>query len=415
MSSRQVRRAAPGRHGRGRESAQSSEEVFDIISRAAYLTCYSGFDILHPSNEFPLVPFLPEFGYQRELFQVGRRIQMTVGRPTVEGGFQIRNMVERHPITLNYLILKIIANYFQPNFDTERGLNPAPTVLLPFLRQKSMLIDEKFDLLDGLGSKLHLDGVSRTYPATGGIFIAGVGDITESYGQVRGAVGHIGVSGYSKIPPNFSLILVFRLADPTGKLIADSPLPPIDPADRLKDLYPFSVLFPLMGELHPDYPVVIEPSRDGRKKQVHLVERVRLCDLSTDVRPGVIESHNAIGPVVGERRTTLVFDPDDQNAVIPLYTRNSEFRFFAERNKLIGTLKVELSEARAFPTTSPDLERPYFRIGGYGPFGEGTGQFKGAEGVLTSTGAMSLTPGALSTLSILRINDRARRFRPLWP
>jgi hypothetical protein len=33
---------------------------------------------------------------------------------------------------------------------------------------------------------------------------------------------------------------------------------------------------------------------------------------------------------------------------------------------------------RAFPTTSPDLERPYFRIGGYGSFGEGTGQFKGA-------------------------------------
>jgi hypothetical protein len=333
-------------------SAQSSAEVFKIISRAAYLTCYSGFDVLHPSNEYPLVQFLPEFGYQRELFQVGRRIHM--------------------------------------------------------------LIDEKFDLLDGKGSNLHLDGVSRTYLATGGIFIAGVGDITESYGQVAGAVGHIGVSGYSKLPPNFSLILIFRTADPTGKLIAKSPLPPIDPAHRLKDLYPFSVLLPPMAELHPDYPVVIEPAPDGKKKQVHLVERVRLCDLSTDVSPGLIESHNAIGQVVGERRTTLVFDPDDSNKVIPLFTKNSLFRFFAEDNKTIGTLEVELSEARAFPTYSPDLQHPYFRIGGYGNFGEGTGQFKQAEGVLTATGAFSLNPGALSSLYILRINDRLHRFRPLW-
>lgn len=399
----------------GERSVQSSEEVFEILSKAAYLTCYSGFDVLHPSNEYPLVPFFPEIGYQRELFQVGRRIQMTIEPPTPEGGFQIRNMVDRQPITLNYLILKIVPNYFEPNFDTQSGLNPAPTVLLPFLKLKSMLIDEKFDLLDGKGSKLHLDGVSRTYPATGGIFIAGVGDITESYGQVAGAVGHIGVSGYSKLPPNFSLILVFRLADPTGKLISPSPLPPIDPAHRLKDLYPFSLLFPLMAELHPDYPVVIEPAPDGKKKQVHLVERVRLCNLSTDVSPGLIASHNAIGQVVGERRTTLVFDPDDPNTVIPLFTKNSMFRFFAEGNKTIGTLKVELSETRAIRTSSPDLEQPYFRIGGYGNFAEGTGQFKEVEGVLTATGALSLNPGALSSLYILRINDRLHRFRPLWP
>jgi hypothetical protein len=169
-----------------------------------------------------------------------------------------------------------------------------------------------------------------------------------------------------------------------------------------------------MAELHPDYPVVIRPAPDGKKKQVHLVERVRLCDLSTDVRPNLIESFNAIGEVVGERRTTMVFDPDDSNRVIPLFTKDSEFRFFAEGNKTIGTLKAELSEARLFPTTSPDLQEPYFRIGGYGNFGEGTGQFKQVEGVLTSTGAFSLNPAALSSLYILRINDRSHRFRPLW-
>ena len=415
MANRRGSQATQSRLSKKDGFAQSSEEAFDVISKAAYLTCYSGFDVLQPSNEYPLLPFLPELGYKRELFQVGRRIQMTVRPPTTECGFQISNIVAREVISLNYLILKIVPNYFDPNFDTPRGLNPAPTVLLPFLKLKSMLIDEKFDLLDGKGSKLHLDGVSRTYPATGGIFIAGVGDITESKGQVEGAVGHIGVSGYSKLPPNFSLILVFRIADPTRKLISDVPLPPIEPTSRLKDLYPFSVLMPLMAELHPDYPVVIEQAPDGKKKLVRLVEQLRLCDLSTDVSPGLIHSHNAIGKVVGERKTTLCFDPDDPSKVIPLFTKDSMFTFFAEGKRTIGTLKVELSETRAFPTASPELEHPYYRIGGYGNFGEGTGQFKDLEGVLTATGALSLKPPALSSLYILRINDRLQRFRPLWP
>jgi hypothetical protein len=413
MSNREIQRRGAILHNGKKRFAQSSSEALDVISKAAYLTCYSGFDVLNPSNEFPLLPYLPEIGYQRELFQVGRRIQMTVTPPTIEAGFQVRNTVSREVITLNYLILKIVPNYFEPNFQTKRGLNPAPTVLLPFLRQKSMLIDEKFDLLDKRGSKLHLDGVSRTYPATGGIFIAGVGDITESYGYVQDAIGHIGVSGYSRIPPNFSLILVFRLVDPTGKLIAKSPLPPIRPDEKLKDIYPFSILLTMMGEIHPDREVLIEQLPDSRKKRIRFVERLRLCDVSTDVRPGIIESYNALGPVVGERKTTLIFDPDDTNDVIPLYSVNSEFKFFAERNKLIGTLKVELSEARAIRTHSPALAEPYFRIGGYGNFLEGTGQFKQVQGVLTSTGALSLSPMALSTLYILRINDHLHRFRPL--
>ena len=394
--------------------AQTSAEVFRVLSKAAYLTCYSGFDVEHPSNEFPLIPFLPEFGYQRELFQLGRRIEMEVEPPTAQGGFRIRTRVAKAAITRNYLILKIVPNYFKPNFDTRAGLGAAPTVLLPFLRVKSMLINEKFDLFDGRGSQLHLDGVSRTYPTPGGIFIDGVGEITESYGFVAGSVGHIGVSGYSKLPPNFSLILVFRIVDPEGKLIAKAPLPPIEESARVKDLYPFSVLLPLMADLHPGYPVIVEPApEDPKKKQIHMVERLRLCNPSTVVGPGVIESFNALGPVVGERRTTLVFDPDDPLPVIPIYSKNSMFRFFAEGDKTIGTLHAELSDARGFRTTSPELASPYFRLGGYGRFGVGTGQFKEVEGTVCATGAVSVTPGAVSTLYILRINDRLHRFRPL--
>ena len=64
-------------------------------------------------------------------------------------------------------------------------------------------------------------------------------------------------------------------------------------------------------------------------------------------------------------------------------------------------------------TTSPELEAPYFRVGGYGKFTDGRGQFKNVEGIISVTGALSVTPPALSTLYILRINDPYHRFRPL--
>jgi hypothetical protein len=109
---------------------------------------------------------------------------------------------------------------------------------------------------------------------------------------------------------------------------------------------------------------------------------------------------------------TLIFDPDFPKEVIPLYSSNSEFRFFTAAERLpIGTLRADLFEGRAFRTALPQLARPFFRITGFGPFTGGTGQFKDLVGMVSLNGALSLAPGAVSSMYMLRIADPAGRFR----
>jgi hypothetical protein len=98
-----------------------------------------------------------------------------------------------------------------------------------------------------------------------------------------------------------------------------------------------------------------------------------------------------------------------------MFSTDSAFSFFADGDKPIGTLRADLFEARAFRTSSPALQQPYFRFAGFGPCGEGTGQFKEVKAQLTVNGALSLTPGVVSSMYMLRILDPLGRFRAVWP
>jgi hypothetical protein len=62
----------------------------------------------------------------------------------------------------------------------------------------------------------------------------------------------------------FALNLLLQLVDTDGKLASDSPLPPMEPLQPNPD--PDTAFIPLMAELHPEYPTVIEPVSDGKKK-----------------------------------------------------------------------------------------------------------------------------------------------------
>ncbi len=272
-----------------------------------------------------------------------------------------------------------------------------------------------FDFLDPEGSGFRAHAVGRFFPATsaGAIYlrIGVVVEILKYLGRLEGLVGNLVVNGYTTPPQIFANNFIIRFIDPTGKLASDSPIPSVQ--NPVPNPEPNASFVPLMAELHPDYQVVIAPSKDGKKKEIHIVERLRLVDTSFDIHP-TLRSRTVEREVVGEQRTTLIFDPDDPNEVIPLYSANSEFTFFADGNKPIGSLKANLFEGRAFRTHLPELEQPFFRITGFGPFIEGTGQFKDMIGMVSVNGALSLTPGALSAMYMLRMSDPLGRFRSPW-
>ena len=394
-------------------STQSSADVLRVLRKAAYFLVASQPDPGDlPTSEL-LIPFIPLGIIGIDIREAPRRLQIAFGPPSPVCGFMTNKVVSEKQIANIRLQLTMIPNNFQPNFIEGPGQNPPPTLLLPIISQRGTVTGGTVDFLDSQGSGVRVEGTMRFFPSTVGgeqqLRLSALGDIVEGLGALHGVKGNVVVNGFTTPPSKFAAYFMFYFAE-SPELKSEAPLPPIDLAQTDRD--PTTRLIPLMAELHPDYPVEIESVSDGKKK-VSLVERLRLLQTNFVVDPA-LRTHIVEEEVVGTRKTTLVFDPDDPQDVIPLFSIDSEMTFYASGDKPIGSLKVNLSEGRAFRTTSPELDEPYFRIIGMGPFIEGTGQFKDTTGLITLTGGLSLTPPALSSMYLLRIADPEERFLPAW-
>ena len=390
-------------------TVQRRHEVSHILKQATYFTIFAVPDPSTLSVPTLLIPFIPFLIYEISIREAPRRFSSSVLPPTAQCGFRTSKSISAKQIAKQQLQLQVVPN----NFASGPDRTPPPTLLIPFLSQRFWMHNGRFDFLDGEGSGFRLMAGGRFFPAPDGLglYVGGVADIRSGVGPLEGLIGNVAINGLTRPPTQFANLFTFRIVDPEGKL-ATASLPPVEPEDPDPD-YSQSAVISLMAELHPDDDIEIETLPQSHKKQIHLVERLRLVNTNFDVGPGLFKAHNVEGAMVGERRTTLVFDPDDALDTIPLYSINSEFRFFADGNKPVGTLKADLSEGRAFRTWAPELHNPYFRISGFGLYGEGTGQFTDVQGMLTMNGALSLTPGVLSSMYVLRLFDRQRRFRSL--
>lgn len=389
---------------------QSSQEVRRILKQATYFVIFA---VPNPSSlsvGHPLLPFIPQLIYGIDVTEVPHRFSSSASSPTAENGFRLHKTIGTKQIAKQQFKLSLMPN----NFEAGPGRIPPPTVLLPFLVQRFWMHDGHFNFLDGQDAGLRLVAAGGFFPAPSGlgVYAGAVAEVIEGLGQLQGLMGNVVINGITTPPDQFANLFTFRVVDPTGKLQGTS-LPPVEAEEPDPD-YTDSSILNLMAEVHPDNPIVIEPLTNSSKQQVHLLERLRLVNTNLDVGPGYLKADNVEGEVVGERRTTFVFNPNDSLDTIPLYSTNSEFTFFTGSRQPIGTLQVDLFEGRAFRTLSPDLSHPYFRIAGYGFYGKGTGQFKNIEGMLTMNGALSLTPGVTSSMYTLRILDPHGRFRALW-
>lgn len=391
-----------------RNGQQSSEEVFQVIKKAAYFSIFSVPEPDQLSQGVPLIPFIPASIYQISIIESPRRHHIELLPPTADCGFRARMIGSEQRIARQKLTLAMMPNNYEAGF----GRIPPPTLLLPFLSQRFYMFEGVFDFLDPEGSGFRAHAAGRFFPATsaGAVYlrIGSIVEILKYLGRLKGLVGNLVVNGYTTPPQIFANNFIIRFVDPEGRLASDAPIAPV--TNPTANPEPTASFIPLMAELHPDYPVVTEPAGDGRKMRVHMVERLRLVDNSFDVYP-TLRTRTVEGEVVGEHRTTLVFDPDDPNDVIPLYSTGSTFRFFDRRGRPIGSVRANLFEGRAFRTVLPQLNRPFFRITGFGPFIEGTGQFKDAVGMVSVNGALNLAPGAVSSMYMLRMADPLGRFR----
>ena len=387
---------------------QSAQEVYDVIRRAAYFAIFSVPNPEQLSTGVPLVPFIPQILHRIDITESPRRQELVVTPPTAQCGFRTSKDGGRRPIAHQHLVLDMMPNNYQAGY----GRQPWQTPLLPFLSQRFYMSQGEFDFLDPAGSGFRAHASSRFFPSRmAGTLQLRIGVIVEilvELGLIKGHPGNLVVNGYTTPPSIFANSFVMRFVDPNGDLTTDEPIPPIE--DPLPDSEPDITFLPFITRLQPGSPFTVERAEGGKVK-VTMVEEVRLVDTNFDVVPK-LRSRTVPGAVVGEHRMTLVMDPEFPQEVVPLYSVGSEFRFFTAADRLpIGTLRADLFEGRAFRTTLPQLDRPFFRITGFGPFTGGTGQFSDPVGMVSLNGAISLAPGAVSSMYMLRIADPAGRFR----
>ena len=383
----------------------NAQHVQRVLEQASYFIIFTVPDPQSLSVGTNLIPFIPQTVFKIAITEAPRRAQVTVKGPTPTCGFRTNSAISKRQIATQNLDMEVCPN----DFESGPGRTPPPTLLLPLTSQRFWMLNGHFDFLDGEGTGFRAIAGGRFFPGPNLSFlIGGVADIVEGLGQLEGFSGNLAINGVTTPPSTFANLFLFRFVDPLGKLTAKE-LPPVIPEEPDPDYTDSSVL-PISVEPDPKHPLKVEPMPEGTKQQFHIVERLRIADTNFNVAPAFLKSKTVLGDVIGYRKTTLIFDPNDPNDTIPCYSVNSVFHFFAGDTP-IGTLEVDLAEARMFRSTSPELKNPYFRITGFGPYGKGTGQFKDVQGMMSLNGAISLEPYAYSAMYMLRILDPLGVFR----
>jgi hypothetical protein len=390
------------------------EEITRLLKQAAYLPLFSMPNPADPDVPISVWPFslVPAL---RNLVLLGvyvneapHRFDVTVEEPTPTRGLAVQHSVGEQVanIHVHFAIMP-------ESFEAGPGRVPPPTLLIPFLSQRFSFPQGEFLFLDSLKSGFRGFGAGRTFPIrTGGelhLRIGAVIEILEGYGKFAGLQGMVVVNGEIRPPNQLALFMMPRIMDPDDQLRANSP---INPPVLVTDPDPTTAFFFFLGEPDSVHPITLNLAGDGRVLSVNLFERLRLARISFDINsPEDVRSQMIEGDVVGSHRSTLVFNPDAATEVTPLYSSNDIYTFHDRENRTIGTINANIAEGRAIRTKLPGLTHTVFRIGGAGPFIEGTGQFFGALGMASVNGTLSLKPNTSSSLYMLRIIDPDSTFR----
>jgi len=386
------------------------EEVTRLLKSAAYFPI---FNVPNPNLRNQPVPLIPGIPFLQQFLMVAvevneqlHRFDINVGAPAAGRGLRARDTVGE-PVAGVHIRWTPIPE----NFEAAPNLCPPPTILNPFASQRFTMLDGRLSFMDADGSGFRGFGTGRTFPVSGSLGQLRVGaviDILEGFGKLAGLQGTAVVNGYIRPPDGLALNLMVRVMDPDGRLKARSPVAPLQPS---ADPDPGAVFMIFLGEPDPERQVQLITAPDGTILGSRVYERLRLVHFGFDLStPEGLRSRTSEGPIVGEVGARLYFNPMSPQSVSPIRTTDGVFTFFDDRRNPIGTLDADMIEGRAMRTELAGAPMPVFRFGGFGPVTGGTGQFAGADGMMTMNSAVSVFPRTLSNLYIFRLVDTDGRF-----
>jgi hypothetical protein len=288
--------------------------------------------------------------------------------------------------------------------------HPAATIYDPWRSQKFVTI--ACDFIFG-GERVDAYATGRTYPvvAEGEPFVlmGAVGNFMRGTGRFEGLEGTFVLTGRFTVSLGFLGNVSCRIVDPEGRIRTDREMPAIagvhDPfADQTfivlrgvkRDRTVRTTYGPPPG---PDLVSLITPS------QMRTILTEPLVRDRAGLRVG-----STIGPVVASMEADVSFNiaapPGTAHHPVP-FTTKELYTFVGDDGRSCGTITAEVTDGVSFGLQFAAAPRQAgVRFAGFGPITGGTGQFDGAQGVLTVNSVIGIAPHTLSLLHVLHVVDR---------
>lgn len=390
-------------------------DVNRLLQAAAYFPVFGLHDPAIPSDTVPLLPIAPRVLGQALFTAVNVHEQLRrfdVVPDLGPQGLRAFNALGSEPAADITTRWTPIPDHYVPS----PGVSPPPTLLNPFTSQRFALINGQIGFRDRKVSGIQVFGTGRTFPIGGGALnIGAVIDVLHGTGALYGLSNGtlpgatLVINGVIRPPNDLAFNLVMRVMDPGGELATAAPAPPlvaVEPPPAAAGTF-----MSFLGEADPRRPMRLLYGSGPAPIGAQIFETLRLVRIGFD--KGTLQSHLQAGPVVGTASSLLYCSFQNEHTVTTAQTTGGVFTFRDREGRSLGSLFINMVEGRAFRTYLPGAPYPVFRLGGFGPFVNGTGSFAGAAGMMTVNGVVSAFPPALSNLYTLRFLDGGGRLQDL--
>jgi hypothetical protein len=348
------------------------------------------------------------------------RFEIALGWPSVERGVAARNTVGQvvGQLELNWSIIPY-AYMARP----DRQL--AAIALDPDQSQRFVMQEMVFRFGHGADG-FRSFGTGRTFPIMAfgrpKIVAAAIGNLTEGFGKFSGYEGNFTLCG--ELIPDCGYLghIVIRIIDPQGRLRTTASLPPLEPRIN-PDPEVSYVMWVGQKGTGPQQENRFSLGPDGEVRGVNIATESKLVQLDFAVegpegfRCANLQTGDVIGGEIGCGRGAVPDAPPTGTALSPFtFEGVAQYSFRNKEGRDIGAITTNVLEGRRFDVTLPQAPaEPATRFGFFGPIVDGSGYFRGAQGMLygASASVFKLPPEehVVTHVYLGRLEDPEGRFR----
>jgi hypothetical protein len=347
-------------------------------------------------------------GYGLDLLSDLHRFEVTVSAHS--GGVKINQEVGCDTGRFHCLCL-----FTSPNFGWHPRQSPPPMIFDAWRSQHFVV--QECELTFGEENKCKCYGVGRTFPLVVGgrhVPLAGaICNLVQGTGKFEGREGTLVLTGTITPEMGFLGNINLRVRDDQGTLVTENELLSLEAVRNPDPGNTFIELRLIKKDKHVKT-TFGPPPEDGRVSLVtpSILRSARYSYVSGGRGP---HTHMEVGQLLGQMDATVFFDlaapSGTADAPVP-FTTEETYIFKDDAGVTIGTISCGVVEGWSFGLKFPQAPgQPAVRFAGFGPITGGTGQFTGAQGILTVNSLIGISPHTLSLMHVLHLVDPKGQIR----